>query len=382
MKFFPATLFFTFYYLFLDAQIAPQNSPYADVGPYTVLSDVDASANPDVYTFRPDVSNGETFPVFFFQLGANGFGSSAITASTYDIYLEHLASYGYVVILVNSSAAGFPNGSVYEDTYDWYLDKLADQNHWMSSTADPGRIVIGGHSLGGVQATAFLENNQSVIDGIVYFASYPSQGILGIGAHDIDNYAGNLLSIAGTEDGDSTPAECREGYDTYQGTACKYWVLIDGLGHAGFGNYETGGQVVGSIGRQDATATIRHYLVSFMEYTFKGDATAEQNLKQATSRPSTEEEFETTCPAILTSISKTKIETINLYPNPVSDALRFDVGSSASFIQVISVDGKLILESPITGIKRLDVSDLNSGIYALIVHDLNGNTTTSKFVKE
>ena len=52
MKFFPATLFFTFYYLFLDAQIAPQNSPYADVGPYTVLSDVDASANPEYNTMK------------------------------------------------------------------------------------------------------------------------------------------------------------------------------------------------------------------------------------------------------------------------------------------------------------------------------------------
>lgn len=265
------------------AQIAPQDSPYADFGPYTVIADIDASPNPDVYTFRPDVSNGETFPVFFFQLGANGFGSSAITASTYDIYLEHLASYGYVVILVNRSAAGFPNGSVYQYAYDWYLEKLADQNHWMSSTADPGRVVVGGHSLGGVQASAFLENNQSVIDGIVYFASYPSQGVLGIGAHDIENYAGNLLSIARTEDDDSSPQECREGYDTYQGTQCKYWVLVEGLGHAGFGDYETGGQVVGSIVRPDATATIRHYLVSFMEYTFKGDATAEQNLKNATS---------------------------------------------------------------------------------------------------
>lgn len=362
------------------AQISPQDSPYADFGPYTIIAEVDVSPNPDIYTFRPGNSNGETFPVFFFQLGANGFGSSAITASTYDIYLEHLASYGYVVILVNSSAAGFPNGSVYQDTYYWYLEKLADQNHWMSSIADASRVVVGGHSLGGVQATAFLENNQSVIDGIVYFASYPSQGVLGIGAHDIDSYAGNLLSIAGTEDEDSSPQECREGYDTYQGTQCKYWVLVEGLGHSGFGDYETGGQVVGSIGRPDATATIRHYLVSFMEHTFKGDGTAEQNLKNAMLRPSTENEFETTCPAIVTSLPAPNPSVLNVFPNPTNDFLY--VSGSGTIGTIKSLDGRVIGNDINLQTGIIDVSTLATGVYILMITSGDGAKDTVTFIKQ
>lgn len=367
--------------LFGYGQIPALSSPYADFGSYTVVTEIDAATNPNLYTFRPQAQSGETFPVFFFQLGANGFGSSAINANTYDIFLEHLASYGYIVILVNSSAAGFPNGSVYQETYDWYLEKLADQNHWISSTADPSKVVIGGHSLGGVQATAFLENNQTVIDGIVYFASFPSQGVLGIGAHDIDNYSGNLLSIAGTEDEDSTPVECREGYDTYEGTECKYWVLVDGLGHAGFGDYETSGQTVGSIGRQNATATIRHYLVSFMEYTFKNDATAEQNLKDITLRPDSEAEFETTCPAIVTSTSELSFDdlSINIYPNPTVDVLIVDPKFTRATI--IAVDGRVVIRDKTLHLETVSVSSLPSGTYFIELSDAMGKQVTSSFVK-
>ena len=97
----------------------------------------------------------------------------------------------------------------------------------MSSLANPAAVAIGGHSLGGVQATAFLENHQTEIGGIVYFASYPSLGFLGFGAHNVSGYSCTVLSIAGTEDEDSTPAECLEGYNEFSSASCRYWVLIE-----------------------------------------------------------------------------------------------------------------------------------------------------------
>jgi len=348
------------------AQIAPTDSPYYQDGSYQVIADSDASINPTVFTFRPDAQAGETFPVFFFQLGANGIGSSVINENTYDLYLEHLASYGYIVIVVNSATGGFPNGAVYEDIYDWYLDKLSDSNHWMSSLANPASVAIGGHSLGGVQATAFLENHQTEIGGIVYFASYPSQGFLGIGAHNVSGYSGTVLSIAGTEDEDSTPAECLEGYNEFSSASCRYWVLIEGMGHAGFGDYVTGSQLVGSVGRVDATASVRHYLVSFMEHTFKSDATAEANLKTSALRPNTEDEFETNCAAILTGLTSGAETDFSVYPNPFGDVIRLDwKNNDVVNIQISSVDGRVVIRKQIQGNQSLNLEGLAAGAYSL-----------------
>ena len=364
------------------AQIAPTDSPYYQDGSYQVIAESDASINPTVFTFRPDAQPGETFPVFFFQLGANGLGSSIINENTYDIYLEHLASYGYIVILVNSATGGIPNGAVYQDVYDWYLDKLSDSNHWMSSLANPASVAIGGHSLGGVQATAFLLDHQTEIGGIVYFASYPSQGFLGIGAHNVSNYEGNVLSMAGTEDDDSTPAECREGYDEFTSATCRYWVLIEGMGHAGFGDYETASQLVGSIGRVDATASVRHYLVSFMEHTFKSDATAEANLKTQALRPSTEEEFETNCPAVLTGITSRIDTDFSVYPNPFQDIIRVDWKSKdIANIQISSLDGRVIIRKEIQGNQLLNLEGLAAGAYSLQSISKSGETKSVLVLK-
>ena len=306
-----------------------------------------------------------------------------INANTYDLYLEHLASYGYIVILVNSATGGFPNGAVYQDTYDWYVDKLADGNHWMSTFANPASVAIGGHSLGGVQASAFLVNHQSEIGGIVYFASFPSQGILGIGAHNVANYSGNVLSIAGIEDEDSTPAECREGYDEFTSATCRYWVLIDGMGHAGFGDYETASQLVGSIGRTDATASVRHYLVSFMEHTFKSDPAAELNLKTQSLRPNTEEEFETNCPALLTNLTENIESDLSIYPIPFHDFVRVEWENKGIInVQVSSLDGRVVAHQIINNKQSVNLQHLASGSYAIRLFAQDGEMRSILVLKD
>ena len=236
----------------------------------------------------------------------------------------------------------------------------------MSSLANPAAVAIGGHSLGGVQATAFLENHQTEIGGIVYFASYPSQGFLGIGAHNVSGYSGTVLSIAGTEDEDSTPAECLEGYNEFSSASCRYWVLIEGMGHAGFGDYVTGSQLVGSVGRVDATASVRHYLVSFMEHTFKSDATAEANLKTSALRPNTEDEFETNCAAILTGLTSGAETDFSVYPNPFGDVIRLDwKNNDVVNIQISSVDGRVVIRKQIQGNQSLNLEGLAAGAYSL-----------------
>lgn len=279
----------------LHAQTPVLSSPYNQNGPFTVVTESVTATNPDIYIYRPQQGTGP-FPIFIFQPGANAlFSNPVIDYSSYEIYMQHLASYGYIVIVIDDATAGFPNGSDFDEAYGWYLQRLNDPNHWMSQIADPSQVIVGGHSLGGVKASDFLQNNKNNIQGIVYFASFPSQGFAGIGAHNIDDYQGKMLTIAGVEDAQSTPADCYEGYESYEQAACRYWVLLNGVGHGGFGDYNNPDQPVGTLGRASVTAAIRHYLVSFMQYAFKGDNVAGEYLNSSSLQVDNTNEFETNC---------------------------------------------------------------------------------------
>ncbi len=275
------------------AQIDPLNSPYFDEGPYQTVSDSDTTHSPVVYSFRPDTAMNAPYPVLIFQLGANGFGEDYIGPHSYDIYLEHLASYGYVTIVVNDADAGLPNGSSFTDVHDWFKAKSSDSTHWASELADTNRVYAGGHSNGGVNATSTLLDRPDDFQGIVYFASYPSDNALV--PHDVSNYDGNVLSLAGEEDETSTPQDCKDGYDKYKNSNCKYYTLFAGTAHGAFGDYDNPDQPVGSISRDSATAQIRHFLVSFLQHHTKGNADAELDLKDPDRQPGTTKQFETTC---------------------------------------------------------------------------------------
>ncbi len=373
----------------LMAQIAPMDSPYNSFGPFSVLSEAHTDSNPDVYSFRPDASAGEKFPVFMFQLGANGIGSNAIDHTSYDIFMEHLASWGYIVLVIDDASAGLPNGASFTSVYSWYEGKLNDQNHWMNEFADNDKVVVGGHSNGGVNATGFLQNNKESIAGVVFFASYPSEGVFGIGAHNIQDFGGYVLSIAGDEDGQSTPADCLNGYNLFQETECKYYVNIDGLGHGGFGDYVNANQPVGSIGRDDATASIRHYLVSFMEFSMKEIASAESHLKLEEFQPSSTKDYESTCPFVgtdeeeeeeeeeedTTSTSEFEIKH-TIYPNPTSGLLTIESDQSIQTIEVVNSLGKIVFTASQTN--QIDVSHLERGVYILKLN----NQFQKRFIKQ
>ena len=364
--------FLIFFTSKLFSQINPIDSPYEGFGIYNVLSDSDMTTSPTILTYRPDNLNGAPYPVFIFQLGANGFTGNAINNHTYDIYLKHLASWGYVVIVVNDAQAGFPNGTSFTTVHNWYKAKVLDNTHWMSDYADVSKVVIGGHSNGGVNATALLINRPNEIQGIVYFASYPSSPFPN---HDVSNYAGVVLSLAGTEDATSTPTACKNGYNKFTSSSCKVWGLISGLDHGGFGDYLNANQPVGSIGRINATATIRHYLLSFMESQFKGDSDAFNHLHNVSNRPNTTNEFLSNCS--LTSYDELNSNgDLNIYPNPFSENIVVKFKSNTfeeKEVTIIDLYGRVV--KYISNIKNdyinIKVEDLSSGLYTFKIKQGN-----------
>lgn len=84
---------------------------------------------------------------------------------------------------------------------------------------------VGGHSLGGVRACQWAGGDG--VAGLVLFGSYC--------ANDLSDSSLTVLSIGGSNDGLSTPEKIADAAHLLP--ADTEFVQIDGLNHAGFGNY-------------------------------------------------------------------------------------------------------------------------------------------------
>ena len=79
------------------------------------------------------------------------------------------------------------------------------------------------------------------------------------------------------------------------------------------------------------------------------------------------------------------VQNLWLMPNPTSGSLEVRVSESAAvgLLQVVSVDGRVVLQRRMEGPRTaLDVSQLSRGLYTLNWHDANGTVTTQRFVRE
>lgn len=105
-----------------------------------------------------------------------------IDPRAYAVLAQGIAREGYLVVIPSmlfNLAIASPNRA------DKIIDTYDDIDTW----------VISGHSLGGVMACNYAGNNQSTIDGVILYASYPSED------YRIDDTNLSVLSIYGTNDG-------------------------------------------------------------------------------------------------------------------------------------------------------------------------------------
>lgn len=74
----------------------------------------------------------------------------------------------------------------------------------------------------------------------------------------------------------------------------------------------------------------------------------------------------------------------NLYPNPATDVLNLQTDASISHISISDMAGRTVMAQSLNGATnaRLDVSSMESGVYLLTVTDINGITTSNRWIKK
>ena len=116
--------------------------------------------------------------------------------------------------------------------------------------------AVGGHSLGGVSASAFAQSNPEV-SGLLLFASYPADSMAESG--DLA-----VLSISGSNDGLTTPVKIAASKPLLPAAAT--YATVEGGVHAFFGDYgEQSGDGEPGISREQAQHQIAAETVSFMD---------------------------------------------------------------------------------------------------------------------
>lgn len=113
---------------------------------------------------------------------------------------------------------------------------------------------VGGHSLGGVKACQFAEDPE--VAGLILFASYC--------ANDLSDSDIPVLSLAGSNDGLSTPSKVKDASGLLPDDA--EFVEIDGANHARFGDYGVqSGDGTATISSEEMRTILTENLISFID---------------------------------------------------------------------------------------------------------------------
>ena len=130
-------------------------------------------------------------------------------------------------------------------------------------------------------------------------------------------------------------------------------------------------QPIGPIGRVDATATIRHFLVSWMLSEFNGDTQASNQLMTISLHPNTIQNFVNDCGSLPTGINtETSSTTASIFPNPATNNITITTELAASEISITNTTGQNVYQKTINKSSlKIDVQNFPKGIYFVNVNN-------------
>ena len=125
-----------------------------------------------------------------------------------------------------------------------------------AAAPEVNRWSVGGHSLGGVRACQLAIDGDVEVSGLVLFGSYC--------ANDVSDTGLAVLSISGTNDGLTTPADVDDNAVLLPADAT--FVVLDGANHADFGDYgPQAGDGASTLPRSDVRAALTAALGAFLD---------------------------------------------------------------------------------------------------------------------
>lgn len=84
-----------------------------------------------------------------------------------------------------------------------------------------------------------------------------------------------------------------------------------------------------------------------------------------------------------TGINENEIVQYEVFPNPANDVLNFKLKENCKSIEIISLDGKTLAFENVSGLSaKVNISNLNSGVYMFKLTNEKGLVSTNKFVKK
>jgi len=222
--------------------------------------------------FYPAVSGGQNAP--YDGSGAPypgiSFGHGFVTnPNTYQSTLEHLATWGYLVMATTSYTGLFPNHADYAHDLGYCLDYLAEENadagSWLYEQVDTTRFGLSGHSMGGGASilAATVDERVKALANLAAAETSPSAETA------MANVFIPVRLIAGDEDGIVAYTSTRDKY--LNGNPPKQFALIQGGCHCGFLDSDIIFCDSGSLARVEQLAVTRRLLTEFFQLYLKGD---------------------------------------------------------------------------------------------------------------
>lgn len=162
----------------------------------------------------------------------------------------------YVPLLKRVSAAGYLVVIVKQPYAIGFL-AIGEPGSVIAATPGTSQWAVGGHSLGGVAASAYASQQDSRARGLLFWASYPLSSL----AARTDLV---VASVSGTNDGLSTPADIAASRANLPPSAL--FTPVPGAVHAFFGDYgPQSGDGTPAVDRSSAQQQIVQATTTFME---------------------------------------------------------------------------------------------------------------------